>query len=182
MINNLEKKYLEGALTEIGRIGQNELQNANEAEDTGRLENSFSFATPKKKARVSSPARPSDGAPQPDEPNAVNIGTCVPYARGIDQGTSGKGELYDEDGNPETWDNLYEKIKVWLAKRGHDDESFAVNLTNRIMMYGTMAQPFFHEAVRNTERMAPEVFVKWLKEWGKGFKREQEVINLTLRI
>ena len=182
------EKAIESTYASVGRKSIDILKiNEEESDTTGRLADSFSWATQSKESGVGSKAASSDGVPKPSD-NSVIIGTRCPYALSVDKGTQNQKFAYGVNGNPNNFEQLHEAIFKWIqikisngtfqgdVPEGQDLWGLARRIAKDIEANGTDAHPFWDESLRSIISAAKKDILKeFSKELGKIKDASQEI-------
>lgn len=118
-----------------------------DSDDTGRLADSFSWATTKAASGVGGLAQESDHVKAPTKALTLSTGSDCPYALALDMGAG--------PSTSESFDTLLPKIREWGGRHGILDPLFIGALTERIIEYGTNAHPYIDVANTQIQIKAP---------------------------
>lgn len=150
------KRSAEKALLSVGEDAVRRLvtQEA-DSDTTGRLRDSFTFATSSHPAKPGSQALSSDAVDTPTEPMQLVFGTKCPYAEGVNYGL--------EPGQVESYDTLLPKITKWLQDKGiastvgWDLDKLAKRISYNLVMEGSMAHEFWEPALAEIRATASKI-------------------------
>lgn len=167
LINVILPELVDAALNTGGALCVEELQSG-VSKDEGRLHGSLSYATQKRAARVSGSAGESDGAPQPDKPFLMYLGTRVPYAWYVEHGSGPHNTGNDSEG-------FIERITAWAWRHGWAEDEMGA-LINSIRKKGTEKHPFFFEKGAIVERIMGEALKKAMMNLPATIQRSGPIV------
>jgi hypothetical protein len=150
------KRSAEKALLSVGEDAVRRLvtQEA-DSDTTGRLRDSFTFATSSSPAKPGTQALASDAVDTPTEPFQLVFGTKCPYAEGVNYGL--------EPGQVESYDILLPKITKWLQDKGVTSslgwslDQLAKRISYNLVMEGSMAHEFWEPALAEIRATAGKI-------------------------
>jgi hypothetical protein len=186
LITHLEHA-IENGLREIGKHGVKVLREQEVNSDTtGRLADSFSYATAKTPAKSNGTAKPTDLVPQPSEPHTLVIGTRTPYAVAVNYGYGSMQAgpfKYGQNGNASNYEDLVSQILAWLKTKGiSDDIDFAYNIASQIEDMGTMAHPFWEDSVMLVEQSAQSIMSNEIKKAMSKTTTEKTEVTIKMHV
>lgn len=113
MLERLQEQALEVAGQKVAEMLKDKLDEK-EANDTGRVRDSITWATSQatNRAMVGSAAQEGDVIKPPSVPGIVFIGTAVPYAPYVEYGTYAHGQ------NREMMEQFINNLLEWAARHG----------------------------------------------------------------
>lgn len=133
---------VEGILNDVGAYGQKVMcSQLDRTRSSGRLEDSVTWQTNQAGSNIRANAKETDKIERPSDTGQVDIGTAVPYAPYVEDGTGAHS-------SPEGHDQFVEDLKDWFRREFNMDpeapEGFAPfwGLYEHIVKNGTRAQPF----------------------------------------
>lgn len=157
------QRGIDRALKMIGEKGVEIFREAVEEQDlvvTGRLRDSFSYATDKDAKEGGPAAEDEDFVNQPKTPFTLSVGTNCIYAQIVDQGSS--QYLAGQFGNPSTYDALFTAIQQWVMIKNIrprnieiSQEDLAKLITDKIWNFGQEPHPFYEVAKIRVRAIVP---------------------------
>lgn len=170
------QRSAEKALLSVGEYAKDQLI-AHEADSdtTGRLRDSFTYATQGNPSKPGPQALASDAIDTPNQPLQLVIGTNCPYAAGVNYGL--------EPGEVESASTLLPKIEKWLSDKGIESfkgwskEKLAAKITSNLIEYGSMAHEFWEPALAQVRAKSSDIIKAQLSK-GTNLKG----INVTTQI
>lgn len=185
---------VEQALIQTGKEGIGKLiQEEFDSDTTGRLRDSFTYATKDKPASPRSEATNADAVAQPLEKNTVNIGTRVPYAPAVNYGfgSSQVGPFeYGKNGNANNFEELVDQILEWMQNKGiygmgtsgpggdgAGTLDIAYMIARKIETSGTIAHPFWEQSVQYIKEQAKANLRQAISQEFRKSKKAQSNID-----
>jgi hypothetical protein len=174
IIRTIERSIIEA----YGYIGNDSVQKLcieeAESDTTGRLRDSFSWATSNgKTGGGGSQALPDDIVEAPTEPLSMHIGTQAPYAVAVDMGTVDNFQ-YGKNGAPSDFQSLKAAIKEWIDVKllqgkieideGVSTWAVAHRIAKSLEENGSDAHPFWEASIQYVTEIAGKQIRKTISE------------------